>query len=79
MYKTKITKQGTITLPAKLRQKYSLQKGETVVIEDNGQITIAKLPSLNELRRKNRQIIKQSMPYKSGDGISAHVKEKYGR
>lgn len=81
MFTTKITSQGTISLPAALRKKYGLMPGETVTVEDNGRITIYKTPSFAELRDKNAKYTdkKQSYSYQSGDGFTSHVKETYGK
>lgn len=82
MFQTKITSQGTISLPAALRKKYGFKSGETVTIEDNGEIIIRKTPSFEELREKNAKYIKNApkgYTYKSGDGITAHVHEKYAK
>jgi AbrB family looped-hinge helix DNA binding protein len=80
MYKTKITSQGTISLPAALRQKYDLKPGEIVTIEDNGRITIVKNPDFASLRKYNEKYLKgQLISYKSGDGLTAHVRERYGK
>lgn len=78
MYQTKITSQGTISIPAALRKKYNLKPGEIVTIEDNGQIVISKNTDFEELWVDNKKHIKQPVPYKSGDGFTAHVLEKYG-
>lgn len=80
MFQTKITSQGTISLPAALRKKYGFKPGETVTIEDDGEITIRKTPSFSELREKNAKYVKKAPKgyvYKSGDGVTAHVTEKY--
>ena len=77
MFQTKITSQGTISLPAVLRAKYNLQPGEIVTVEDTGQITIYKTPSFAELRAKN-VAYSTDKPYTSGDGFTKYVQEKYG-
>lgn len=81
MYKTKVTSQGTISIPAALRKKYQLQAGDQLVIEDTGKIVVSKMPSIEDVRAVNRQYLKnaKSSTYKSGDGMAAHVKEKYGQ
>lgn len=81
MFQTKITSQGTISLPAAIRKKYGFNPGEIVTIEDNGEIIIRKTPSFSELRAKNAKYVKNAPKdyvYKSGEGIGTHVKEKYG-
>ena len=78
MYKTKITSQGTISLPAALRRKYNLKQGDELSIEDTGKIVVSKAPDFATLREKNRTFSKKSVSYQSGDGLAAYVKEKYG-
>ena len=77
MYTTKITSQGTITLPLELRRKYNLHIGEVLTIEDTGKIIISKTADFALLRKKNNSQIKNSVSYTSGDGMTAHVREKY--
>lgn len=81
MYKTKLTTQGTISIPSILRRKYNLQAGEVLTLEDNGKIVISKTPDLPSLRSKNRKYIanKKKTTYRNSDGWSKYVKEKYGR
>ena len=80
MYTTKISSQGTISIPAPLRKKYNLKAGETVTITDNGQITVLKNKDFATLRAENAKYIKGILPsYKNGDGWTAHVLEKYGK
>jgi len=80
MYQTKITSQGTISIPAALRKKYNLKAGEVVTLKDNGTIQIIKSADFEELRRQNAKYIKNK-PYipKNGDGFTMHVLEKYGK
>lgn len=80
MYQTKITSQGTISLPAALRQKYGLKIGEVVTLEDNGKITIVKNPDFNTLREQNKKYLTpNSAGYQNGDGLTAHAQEHYGK
>jgi AbrB family looped-hinge helix DNA binding protein len=80
MYKTSITSQGTITLPAQLRYKYGLKVGDIVTIVENNGITIITAPNINNLRKNNASLIKGiKHEYKSGDGLSSYLKEKYGK
>lgn len=80
MYKTKLTSQGTISLPAVLRKKYNLQTGEILALEDNGKIIISKVPDLLTIRKKNKLQAKRKLTkYQNGDGILSHIKEKYGQ
>lgn len=79
MYKTKITSQGTISLPVALRSKYHLNPGDNLLIEDNGSILISKVPDLQTLREKNKKYAKRKVQYQTGDGFAAYVKEKYAK
>lgn len=79
MYTTKITSQGTISIPAPLRKKYGLEIGQTVIIEDNGKISLSKPTDFTTLWEENARFIKKPVVYKSGDGFTAHVLEKYGQ
>ncbi len=80
MYTTKITSQGTISIPSALRKKYDLKAGQTVTITDNGQIAIIKNTDFETLRQQNAKYIKNKKPYmhRGGDGFTAYVTEKYG-
>lgn len=80
MYTTKITSQGTISIPSALRKKYDLKAGQTVTITDNGQISIVKNTDFAALRQQNAKYIKNKKPYihRGGDGLAAYVLEKYG-
>lgn len=77
MYTTKITSQGTISIPAVLRQKYGLKIGETITLTDNGQISIVKNTDFATVRAENAKYLKKNISYQSGDGFAAHVIEKY--
>jgi AbrB family looped-hinge helix DNA binding protein len=77
MYTTKITSQGTISIPAALRKKYGLQVGETVTLTDNGQISIVKNPDFTTIREENAAFLKKGTSTHSGDGFTAHVTEKF--
>ncbi|MFM2339914.1 MAG: Antidote-toxin recognition MazE, bacterial antitoxin [Candidatus Parcubacteria bacterium] len=81
MFQTKITSQGTISIPAPLRKKYGLMPGDTVTLEDTGKITITKNPDFASLREQNAKYLTGKKPFiaKSGDGFAMHVMEKYGQ
>ena len=79
MYTAKITSQGTISIPAPLRKKYGFEAGQTVTITDNGKITLSKPTDFESLWKENAKFIKKPLVYKSGDGWTAHVLEKYGK
>jgi AbrB family looped-hinge helix DNA binding protein len=80
MFQTKITSQGTISIPAALRKKYDLKPGETVTVEDTGKITISKSTDFASLREKNAAYLSgKHIPYQSGAGLEAYVNEKYGQ
>ncbi len=80
---TKLTSQGTITLPAEIRRKYHLKAGQVLTIEDLDTLVIHKVPSLQDVRARNKQYLTKSArvavdSYKQGDGMATHVQEKYG-
>ena len=77
MFKTKITTQGTISIPIALRKKYGLEPGLVVKIEDRNGIIITKNPDFASLRSKNTALVTQTTPYQSGDGFNANIHEKY--
>jgi AbrB family looped-hinge helix DNA binding protein len=80
MYQTKITSQGTISIPAALRKKYDLKAGQIVTITDNGQITIVKNSDFEALRQRNAKYITgKPFIHKGGDGFTMYVMEKYGK
>lgn len=80
MFQTKITSQGTVSIPVALRRKYGLKVGEVVTIEDTGKITISKNTDFATLRQQNATYLSNKPPsYKNGDGIEAYVTEKYGQ
>lgn len=81
MYTTKITSQGTITLPAALRKKYGFEAGQTVTITDNGQITLVKPTNFEDLWKRNAKYIKNKKPFihKGGAGLTMYVLDKYGK
>jgi AbrB family looped-hinge helix DNA binding protein len=81
MFQTKITSQGTISIPAPLRKKYSLQPGDTVTLEDTGKIVITKNADFASLRQQNAKYLTGKKPFvtKNGDGFTMHVMEKYGQ
>ena len=84
MYMTKITSQGTITLPAELRRKYGLETGQVLTIEDLDTLVIHKVPSIEDVRTQNKKYLKKSAKarvgsYKQGDGMTAYLHEKHGR
>lgn len=84
MYKTKITSQGTITLPIELRQKYKLVAGDTVTITADGKLLLINTPSIAEIRMRSMEhlakhnLLEKAANYKSGDGFVSNVVEKYG-
>ena len=78
MFNTKLTSQGTISIPAKLRKKYNLLPGDELSIEDNGKLIISKAPDVASVRKKNQPYVKKGVTYQSGDGFAAYVNEKYG-
>ncbi len=81
MYTTKITSQGTISIPAAIRQKYGLKPGHQVYLEDTGELTInlRKTLDLNSLRKKNASYHSTTPPYQNGAGMENYVADSYGQ
>lgn len=79
MYTTKITSQGTVSIPASLRKKYGLRTGDVLTVEDTGKIELAPIPSFAELRKLNAPYIKNAKKNKGTDVWEQHVLEKYGK
>lgn len=83
-YTTTVTSKGTITIPASFRKKFGIKTGMTIQISENkaGRLELIRSPTLEEVRALNRAHFKNKgvtpASYKSGDGFTAHVKEKYG-
>lgn len=79
MYKTRLTSQGTITLPSALRRKYNLRAGDILTIGDNQTITISRPLDFRDVRERNKSRVGTRGTYRAGDGFTAHVTEKYGK
>jgi bifunctional DNA-binding transcriptional regulator/antitoxin component of YhaV-PrlF toxin-antitoxin module len=83
MYMTKLTSQGTITLPAELRRKYHLKPGHVLTIQDLDMLVIHKVPSVADVRERNKQYLTKRArvapgAYRQGDGMTAHVTDTHG-
>lgn len=89
-YYSTVTSKGQITLPAGIRKKMNLKAGQRVSITqgDNGKVNIEVPPSIDDIRAQLRanlkkkgftatQLRKMAEEYKSGDGFTAYVQEKY--
>ena len=80
MNNTVITSKGTTTIPKKFRDRLGLKEGSVISfgLSESGRLYIDPVISIEELRKKNQQILsrnKQSLKgYKSGDGFKAHIK-----
>jgi AbrB family looped-hinge helix DNA binding protein len=81
MYQTKITSQGTISIPAALRQKYGFKAGDTITLVDNGKITVEKNQDFASIRTQNAKYLVGTKPLvvKNGDGFALYVTDKYGK
>lgn len=82
MNTTKVTSQGTISLPAAIRRKFNVKPGDTLIVsEKSGDIVISRTPDLAAIREANKKYLKNYdlKNYKSGDGWKAHVMKKYGK
>ena len=78
-YQTTLTSQGTLSLPAAVRRKYNLRPGDILTIEDTDSIRVVKNTTLADMRKKNQSLVRNVPVYAQGDGMAAHVVEKYGK
>jgi AbrB family looped-hinge helix DNA binding protein len=81
---TTITEKGQITLPAEIRKTLNLSPGKKLKLTlEADRITITRPVDILEVRQILKDEIKKNKTAnsnaKSGDGWTAHVKEKYGR
>lgn len=82
MNTTKVTTQGTISLPIALRRKFAVMPGDTLTIfERQGEIVITKTPDIVAVRQMNKKYLKNFdlKNYKNGEGMASYVLEKYGK
>lgn len=82
MNTTKVTTQGTISLPVALRRKFAVMPGDMLTIFDRqGEIVIVKTPDVVSVRQMNKKYLKNFnlKNYKNGDGMADYVIEKYGK
>jgi AbrB family looped-hinge helix DNA binding protein len=91
-YSSKVTTKGQVTIPVHLRKKLSIKPGQrlTFSLNKNGNAEIIRPVNIEELQRQNQILLRKrgfttqklrrmAEEYKSGDGITAHVLEKYGK
>lgn len=84
-YKTILTSKGTTTIPVEIRKKLGIEPGMFVSFEENqaGDYILKREQTIEEVRAMNRAAMEQEgtsdVNYTSGDGFTAHVKEKYGK
>ncbi len=55
----KIRRKGIITIPAKLRNKYKLEEGQTLTVIDLGEGTILLTPKVSQVDKLANQIAKR--------------------
>lgn len=82
MNTTKVTKQGTISLPITLRRKLDVLPGDTLtVFARQGEIIITKTPDITSVQKIAKEYLKNfnHKNYKNGDGFADYVAEKYGK
>lgn len=82
MNTTKVTTQGTISLPISLRRKFGVKPGDTLTVSERaGEIIISKSLDLDAIHAISKKYLKNYnlKDYKNGDGWTAHVTEKYGK
>jgi len=91
-YFSSVTSKGTITVPAKVRKQLGIKPGMMVTIEVNkkGNAEIMRPVDIEDLRKRTAEHLRKmgftpkklremAENYQNGDGITAHVLEKYGR
>ncbi len=91
-YSSKITTKGQVTIPVQLRRRLNIKSGQriTFALNKKGNAEIMQQVDVHELRRQTQvhlnkmgftpeKLHKMAENYRNGDGITLHVKEKYGR
>lgn len=82
MNTTKVTTQGTISLPIALRRKLGVMSGDTLSVSlRQGEIVITKTPDIATVQNMAKAYLKNFdlKNYKNGDGFADYVVEKYGK
>jgi bifunctional DNA-binding transcriptional regulator/antitoxin component of YhaV-PrlF toxin-antitoxin module len=82
-YQTIITSKGTTTIPVAVRKSLGLKPGMRVsFVQDvvSGKFELQRAHTIEEIRAINRAALKATLmrEYKSGDGFTEFVTEKYG-
>lgn len=85
-YRSRLTSKGTTTIPVAIRKQLRLKPGMYVTFaldRQTGEYSIQRSRTIEEVRTMNQELLKKlgtwDKPYKSGDGFTAHVLEKYGK
>ncbi|MDR3070673.1 MAG: AbrB/MazE/SpoVT family DNA-binding domain-containing protein [Propionibacteriaceae bacterium] len=78
-----ITSKGQVTIPAEIRREFGFNPGQLVTFRvEEGNVLIEPPPRLEEVRARLQSEMKRKgtwgIPYTSGDGWKAAVREKYG-
>lgn len=80
MYTSKVTSQGTITIPAALRRKYGLKPGARIGISEDGRMLFDAVKERLKIRGENKAVAKRRRRrYRQGEGFSIAVKERHGK
>lgn len=92
IYSAKVTSKGQVTIPVRLRKQLSIKSGQRLAFSLNkkGNAEITRPIDITDLQRQNQELLrkkgftpeklrKMAKEYRSGDGITAHVLEKYGK
>ena len=90
-YYSTVTSKGQVTLPAKIRRDMNLKAGQKVSITlgDTGRVNIDVPASVDDVRARLQANLKKqgftperlrkiAEEYRSGDGFTTYVEEKYG-
>jgi AbrB family looped-hinge helix DNA binding protein len=84
-YKTILTSKGTTTIPIEIRKQLDIRPGMQITFAKtkSGEYVIKRSRTIEEIRAMNKQAIKQAAishkEYKSGDGLTLAVLEKFGK
>lgn len=82
--RSKITAQGQISVPARIRQKLGLGPGSVIEWEEHGDEVVVKKAALHTLEDLHKKLFPEGPPRRRSlkelkEGIARHVREKHAR
>lgn len=83
-YKTILTSKGTTTIPVEIRKQLGIKPGMQITFSKtkSGEYIISRSRTIEEVRAMNKQALTRATTgnkeYKSGDGFSRSVLDKFG-